>query len=61
MESRTDSVVAVADAARSVVHLESAYDVVDEMAYKPLRYADSLYKLSLLAAKALEGVKRRRT
>lgn len=45
-----------ADTARLLVHIEMAYDVLDEMASNPRRYVDSLQKLSRLSAKVLNDI-----
>lgn len=45
-----------AEALRAVVTLEYAYDVVDEMYTNPMRFRDSLYKLSRLARKVLSDI-----
>ncbi|AFA39175.1 hypothetical protein Pogu_1148 [Pyrobaculum oguniense TE7] len=51
-----DIIYQAADTARLLVHLEMAYDVLDEMASNPQRYVDSLQKLSRLAAKVLNDI-----
>ena len=53
-----DPIVAAARVARLVVHLEMAYDVLDEMASNPARYEDSLYRLSRLVTKVLNDLNR---
>lgn len=54
-----DIVARFAKKARYVVHLEMAYDVVDELASSPERYLESMYKLSRLATKVLNDVQKR--
>lgn len=49
--SGEDPVHELANIGRVVVHVEYAYDLVDEMASNPEKYIDSLYKLSRLAVK----------
>ena len=46
-----DVVSNFAEKARIVVHLETAYDIVDELASSPERYIENLHKLSRLATK----------
>lgn len=58
-ETSEDVVARFADKARYVVHLEMAYDIVDELASSPERYIESIYKLSRLAAKVLNDVQKR--
>ena len=58
-ESSEDLVARFADKARYVVHLEMAYDIVDELASSPERYVESIYKLSRLATKVLNDVQKR--
>ena len=57
-EEGRDPLSSAAEVARFVVHLEMAYDVVDEMASNPRRYAESLYKLSRLVAKVLNDLEK---
>ncbi len=55
-KGKGDVVEKAARTARFVVHVELAYDVLDEMASNPERYIDSLYKLSRLATKVLNDL-----
>jgi CRISPR-associated protein Csa5 len=54
--SDEDPVEKFAETARLVVHLEQAYDVIDELARSPDKYEDSLAKLSRLAVKVLKDI-----
>jgi len=56
-EEGRDPLSSAAEVARFVVHLEMAYDVVDEMASNPKRFVDSLHKLSRLVVKVLNDLK----
>lgn len=47
-----------AEAARIVVHLEIAYDVLDELASSPERYSEGFYKLSRLATKVYNDLQK---
>ncbi|MEM1731456.1 MAG: hypothetical protein QXK54_06150 [Ignisphaera sp.] len=51
LSSKEDPVHELANIGRIVVHVEYAYDIVDEMASNPEKYIDSLYKLSRLVVK----------
>lgn len=51
LSSKEDPVYELASIGRIVVHVDYAYDLVDEMASNPEKYIDSLYKLSRLAVK----------
>ncbi|AFL66339.1 hypothetical protein [Desulfurococcus amylolyticus] len=58
--SSQDPVENLANIARIVVHTQYAYDVIDEMASNPEKYIDSLYKLSRLAVKLYDDLRKLR-
>ncbi len=57
-ERRPDPIADAANTARIAVHLEQAYDIIDEMASNPNNYRDSLYKLSRLITKVLNDLEK---
>lgn len=52
-----ERVMNAAEAARIVVAVEQAYDVIDEMSSNPDKFFDSLEKLSRLVRKVLNDIK----
>lgn len=56
---REDIIERSADVFRPVVHLEIAYDIIDELASSPEKYSESLYKLARLATKVYNQLKSR--
>lgn len=58
LSSKEDPIHELANIGRIVVHVDYAYDLVDEMASNPEKYMDSLYKLSRLAVKVQKDLEK---